>query len=121
MASASSVNSLPAIGDHRELAALARRARSCTLHAFQHEARAAGVDGRVQHRAVDERDAFLERFGDFLALRRHLRRAFQREDRDLVARAPRAARDVDRGAAAADHDHAPRRARAAAPAFACAR
>ena len=94
-----------AAGDRRHGELPSRGARGeCHLHAFQPQPRAAGVDRLVQHRAVDERNAFLQRFGDFLALRRHLRRAFQREDRDRVARAPRASRDVERGAASADDD-----------------
>ncbi len=96
-----------AAGDRRHRELTSRRARGeGHLHAFQPQACAAGLDGLVQHRAVDEHHAFLERLGDFLALRRHLRRTFQREEGDRVARAPRAPRDVERGAASAD-DHEP--------------
>ena len=105
---------------HRELPARGTR-RERHAHAFEPEAPAVNLDDLVQHRPVDEHDAFLQRLGDFLALRRHLRRALQGEDRDVVSGAPRAARDVERSAAAADHDDRRGLSAGGVPAFARAR
>ncbi len=84
---------LPALGARHEL----------DLHAAQCD-RAALADRAFEHRAVAQCDAFLDRLVDLVAMRGHLCAALERDDRDLVPGAQRAARGVDRRAAAADHD-----------------
>ena len=103
-ASAVSVNSLPAIGVTRNSPCRGPGSK-CTRtqsSATPSEVRAR----RAQEGAVDEHDAFLQRLQHFLALRRHLRFALERDQAHFASGAPRAARDVDRGAAAADHREA---------------
>ena len=78
-----------AAGDRRRrvnsprCAARARSARARTR--ARRPCRAASRRLR-QHRAVDERDAFLQRLHHLFALRGHLRFALERDDRHLVAR-----------------------------------
>ena len=96
MASAASANSLPCDRDDGEVAA-PRAGLEAHANALERKACALPVSiDRAQHRAVDERDAFLQRFGDLVGLRRHLRAAFERQDRHR--RAPRGARCARRRA-----------------------
>ena len=77
------------------------------LRAFEHEPAADPLAHALEHCAVAQLHAFLERFLDFLPLGRHVGLPLEREQRHVVPYPGRAARDVDRRAAAPDHDQRP--------------
>ena len=92
-------------GAQRELSAFCARDKQ-HLAAAQRQAVRIRSAHTVQACAVQQRDAFLQRFRHFFGLGRHLGALFETEQGDLVAQPACAARCVQRGAAATDHHQA---------------